>query len=95
MTVLQGLQLADTLSQRNKLKEAHANQNKQLEEVLPGVQQQKERAQTVSDAVERLSRDLLQLADGTNEASKIVAEFKIQLNNPPQGGESTQNSTKN
>ena len=41
-------------------------------------------AQTVSQTTEAVGRDLVTLSANSTEAAKIISEFKIQLNTPPQ-----------
>ena len=42
------------------------------------------KAQTVNQMTEAVGRELLALAADSPEAAKIIAEFKIQINNPAQ-----------
>ena len=41
-------------------------------------------AKTISQTTEAVGHELVALAPKSPEAAKIIAEFKIQLNNPPQ-----------
>jgi len=41
-------------------------------------------AQTISQTTEAVGRDLVTLSANSAEAAKIIAEFKIQLNKPPE-----------
>ena len=41
-------------------------------------------AQTISDTTEAVGRELVALSAGSEEARKIIAEFKIQITKPPE-----------
>ena len=41
-------------------------------------------AQNISQTTEAVGRELVALSTNSAEAAKIIAEFKIQLNSPPQ-----------
>jgi uncharacterized membrane protein len=73
LAVLQGLHLKGNLTFRKQILMAQEPVSK----AMPI-------AQGISDTVEKVSKDLMQLSDGkTNEAAKIIDEFKIRVNAPP------------
>lgn len=74
LIALQGLYLADDVRQHSRLEAAQADLAKTLSQ-----------AQAVQLTAERVGRELLALASANSaEAAKIVAEFQIKTNAPPQ-----------
>jgi len=68
---LQATYLIDDFKQKSQIEAARA----QLKGALT-------QAQTISQTTEAVGRELVALAPTSPEAAKIIAEFKIQLNQP-------------
>ncbi len=68
---LQATYLIDDFKQKSQIEAARA----QLKSALT-------QAQTISQTTEAIGRELVTLAATSPEAAKIIAEFKIQLNQP-------------
>lgn len=75
LILLQSFYVWDDFKQRSQIKAASAQ--------LKGLVGQ---AQTISAAAEAIGRELLAISAGSEEAKKIIAEFKIQINKPPEPG---------
>ncbi len=66
------------LSQDSKEQSGIENARTQLKPALA-------HARTINETTEAVGRDLVALSTNSAEAASIVAEFKIRLNQPPQG----------
>lgn len=70
---LQAWYLKDDLSQRSQIEATQA----QLKSLVG-------QAQTISQTTEAVGRELFALSSSSEEAARIITEFKIQLNQPGQ-----------
>ena len=70
---LQGAYLVDDFDQRSKITVARSQ--------MEGLVRQ---AQTISQTTEAVGRELFALSSTSEEAARIITEFKIQLNQPAQ-----------
>ena len=75
LIVLQNFYLWEDFTKRSQIKAASAQ--------LKGLVGQ---AQTISATTEAIGRELVAISSGSEEAKKIIAEFKIQINKPPDQG---------
>ena len=73
LVVLQSIYIVEDVRERSQIKAAAT----QLTEPF-------KRAETVNQMTEAVGRELLALSTNSREAGKIIAEFKIQVNQPPQ-----------
>jgi len=73
LVFLQGYYLVEDFRQRSQINASRA----QLQKPLAS-------ARTINQTTEGIGRDLIALAPQSAEASKIISEFKIQVNTPPQ-----------
>ncbi len=73
LVFLQAIYLKGDFTRRNQIQAARAQMTESLN-----------KAQTINQMTEAVGRELLVLAEDSPEAAKIIAEFKIQLNQPPQ-----------
>ena len=70
---LQASYLRDDFKQQSQIQTART-------QLKPALTQ----AQTISQTTEAVGRELVTLSADSPEAAKIISEFKIQLNKPPQ-----------
>lgn len=70
---LQTTYLIDDYKQKSQIEAARIQINPTLAQ-----------ARTISQTTEAVGRELVTLAPDSPEAAKIIAEFRIQLNQPPQ-----------
>ena len=75
LILMQAWYVKDDFQQRSQIKAASAQ--------LKGLVSQ---AQTISATTEAVGRELVALSAGSEEAKKIIAEFKIQITKPPEPG---------
>ena len=81
LIVFQGSFVLDDLKQYRQA----AQQRDQIQNARDRLKGPLAQAQTLNQTTEALSRELLALSSNSVEAASIIAEFKIQVNNPPPG----------